>query len=80
LDYNQIISKFYQRANSKVVSDPSNRLFKVYDSVRRFMKQKKFLSMASIFLDDLYLMSNQPLMVNVREGLDLAYDSSDFIH
>lgn len=61
LDFFEVLQSLFKRANAKVIKEPSHKFFRVFESVRNFMKQKRFWSIASIFLDENYLLSKKGL-------------------
>ena len=67
-DYKQILDKFNEYANKSMIKDESQRLFKIYDSIRRYMKQKKFNSISSIFLE-----------ANVNRKIEISIDMQEFL-
>ena len=80
LDYLTLLNSFYKQANERIVTDERNKFFKVYDQTRRFMRQKTYMSVGSIFLAEYYLISNRQLMDAVKQGQDISYDKNDFLH
>ncbi len=68
VDYVEIIDALYKRANSKMVTDPVNKYFNIYQSIRNYMKQNRFLSLGSIFLAEHYLLDKPQLFTLVKQG------------
>ena len=79
-DYQQLLYDFYAWCNSKKVMAVENKIFRICDQVRQFMKSRKSISLCNIFLTEIILSDKSKVKEQIKNLDRIYFNTQEFMH